>query len=192
METVGSHPRLCRHLHLSVQSLSPAVLAKMLRPLAEHDRFVERLATFRRRFPLAGLGGDFIVGFPQETEAQFEETCTAVAQCGFTFGHVFRYSKRPGTPAATMPQQVDGKEKNRRSERLRALLEDRRRLFVKSTAGAVQRIVVETTTPASGIASNYLRVEVPGHTALVNTWLEVMVTGAGGINGRCAAVVAKE
>jgi tRNA A37 methylthiotransferase MiaB len=91
-----------------------------------------------------------------------------------------------------MPQQVDGKEKNRRSEHLRTLLEDRRRLFVKSTAGAVQRIVVETTTPVTGLVSNYLRVEVPGHTAPVNTWLDVMVIGTEGSGNRCVAVVAKE
>ena len=192
MEMVGSHPRLCMHMHLSVQSLSPAVLVKMGRPLAEHDSFVTRLASFRRRFPLAGLGGDFIVGFPQETEEQFEETCRAVARCGFTFGHVFRYSRRPGTPAAFMPQQIDGKEKNRRSARLRELLDERRCLFVKSTEGAVQRIVVEIKTPAAGLASNYLRVEVPGHTAPVNSWLDVMVTGTGGNSGRCVAVLAGE
>ena len=190
MEMAGSHPRLCRHLHLSVQSLSPAVLENMGRPLAEHDKFVSRLVSFRQRFPLAGLGGDFIVGFPQETEEQFEETCRAVISCGFTFGHVFRYSRRPGTPAASMPRQVDGKEKNRRSARLRNLLDERRCLFVKSTEGAVQRIVVETKTPAAGLASNYLRVEVPGHSAPVNTWLDVMVTGTGDSSGRCVAVLA--
>jgi threonylcarbamoyladenosine tRNA methylthiotransferase MtaB len=192
IEMVGSHPRLCRHLHLSVQSLCPAVLEKMGRPVAEHDRFAGRLASFRKRFPLAGLGGDFIVGFPQETEEQFEETCRAVAQCGFTFGHVFRYSKRPGTPAASLPRQVDGKEKNARSARLRGLLGERRCLFVKSAAGTVQRIVVEIKTPASGLASNYLRVEVPGHTAPVNTWLNVMATGAVTSSGRCMAVAARE
>jgi threonylcarbamoyladenosine tRNA methylthiotransferase MtaB len=190
MEMVGSHPRLCRHLHLSVQSLSPVVLEKMGRPIAEHDRFIGRLSSFRKRFPLAGLGGDFIVGFPQETGEQFEGTCKAVVSCGFTCGHVFRYSRRPGTSAASLPQQVDGKEKNRRSARLRELLDERRCLFVKSTEGAVQRIVVETKTPAAGLASNYLRVEVPGHSALVNSWLDVMVTGTGGNSGRCVAVLA--
>jgi threonylcarbamoyladenosine tRNA methylthiotransferase MtaB len=192
MELIGSHPHLCRHLHVSVQSLSPAVLKNMGRPLVEHDRFIGRLASFRKRFPLAGLGGDFIVGFPQETEEQFEETCTAVAQCGFTFGHVFRYSRRPGTHAASMPQQVDGKEKNSRSGRLREILDARHFLFVKSTEGAVQRIVVETKTPAAGLASNYLRVEVPGCSAPVNSWLNVMVTGIGGNRGRCVAVFAGE
>jgi threonylcarbamoyladenosine tRNA methylthiotransferase MtaB len=192
MEMVGLHPRLCMHMHLSVQSLSPAVLVKMGRPLAEHDSLVTRLASFRRRFPLAGLGGDFIVGFPQETEEQFEETCGAITRCGFTGGHVFRYSMRPGTPTASMPQQIDGKEKKRRSARLRELLDECRCLFVKSTAGAVQRIVVETKTPAAGLASNYLRVEVPGHTAPVNSWLNVMVTGTDGSGGRCVAVLAEE
>ena len=190
MEMVGSHPRLCRHLHLCVQSLCPAVLEKMERPVAEHDKFIGRLSSFRKRFPLAGLGGDFIVGFPQETEAQFEVTCQTVARCGFTFGHVFRYSRRPGTPAASMPQQIDGKEKNRRSAKLRELLDERRCLFVKSTRGAVQHIVVETKTPACGLASNYLRVEVPGHAAPVNSWLDVMVTGTGGNCGRCVGTVA--
>ncbi|HUI93143.1 MAG TPA: tRNA (N(6)-L-threonylcarbamoyladenosine(37)-C(2))-methylthiotransferase MtaB [Chitinivibrionales bacterium] len=191
LQMIGSHPRLCRHLHLSVQSLSPAVLKNMGRPIAEHGRFLEKLASFRKSFPLAGLGGDFITGFPGETNEQFDGTCRAAVECGFTFGHVFRYSCRPGTLASAMPGQIDEKEKSRRSERLRKLLEDRRRLFVRSAAGEVQRVLVEEESPAAGLASNYLRIEVAGHTAPANTWIDVTVSGIGNKKDRCGAVLAK-
>jgi threonylcarbamoyladenosine tRNA methylthiotransferase MtaB len=188
LDLVGNHPRVCRHLHLSVQSLSPGVLDAMDRPLRDFDAFVERLFSFRRRHPDVGLGGDFIVGFPSETEAQFEATRLAVAAVGFGYGHVFRYSRRPGTAAALMPGQIDEKEKNARSQALRETLDKCHAAFIRAVSGDIHTLLVESTGPASGLASNYLRMEVPSCTSQKNAWLRVTIAGLNPENGRCSAV----
>jgi threonylcarbamoyladenosine tRNA methylthiotransferase MtaB len=185
LEMVAFHPKLCRHLHVSVQSLSAPVLKAMNRPFSDLDGFIRRMSAFRGHYPHVGLGGDFIVGFPSETGELFDETCTAVSAVGFSYGHVFRYSRRPGTAAASLPGQVDGTEKNRRSARLRAILDKCHRAFVEGEKGIVHTLLVEIEDPASGLASNYLRMEVPGCTAEKNTWLNAVITGIDPGSGRC-------
>jgi threonylcarbamoyladenosine tRNA methylthiotransferase MtaB len=187
LDMIGSHPALCRHLHLSVQSLCPEILASMNRPIAEFDTFMQRLISFRRCFPQAGLGGDFIVGFPGETEGQFRRTKDAVDAIGFSYGHVFRYSKRPGTAAAAMAGQVDEKTKTLRGAELRQMLDQGHAAFIGAIAGDVHTLLVESSAPVTGLASNYLRMEVPGVTVDKNQWLRVKVSGRNEANGRCTA-----
>ena len=191
LETIGTHPRMCRHLHLSVQSLSSEVLSAMNRPVRDFDGFVSRIASFRRRYPLVGLGGDFIVGFPRETEQQFLATKQAIADVGFSYGHVFRYSMRPGTAAASWDGQIDEKEKNARSASLRETLDACHRSFIDAAAGAVHTLLVESTDPVLGLASNYLRMEAPAGCAPKNSWLRVSIAGLNPDNGRCIAVPVK-
>ncbi len=192
LDMVGSHPRVCRHLHLSVQSLSPGVLAAMNRPVPDFENFLDRLSSFRLRNPGVGLGGDFIVGFPSETEAQAEATRRAVAEAGFSYGHVFRYSRRPGTAAASRQGQIDEKEKNARSCALRETLDKCHSAFIAAVAGDVHTILVESIGPASGLASNYLRMEVPSCGCEKNAWLRVTIAGVNPASGRCIAVPAKD
>ena len=189
---IGGHPKICRHCHVSVQSLSAAVFASMGRPACDFDAFVARLAAFRSEHPDVGLGGDFIVGFPGETEELFEETVAHVASIGFSYGHVFRYSRRPGTRAATMEGQIDEKEKNRRSEILRSVLDECHASFVSSVAGQDQTILVESESPAGGLASNYLRCDLPGHIVPKNSWIRAVVTGTDSSSGHCVCVPAGE
>ncbi len=192
LDAVGSHPNLCRHLHVSVQSFSSEILAGMNRPIPDVEGLVNRLASFRRQCPGVGLGGDFIVGFPAETEEQFHTTCSAVVAAGFSYGHVFRYSRRPGTPAASCGGQIDEGEKTARSARLREVLDACHASFTESARGGTQRILVETDDPVSGLASNYLRIEVPGGHAQKNTWMNVVLTGTNPDNGRCVGMPVKE
>jgi threonylcarbamoyladenosine tRNA methylthiotransferase MtaB len=192
LEMIGKHPKLCRHLHLSVQSFSSEILARMNRPITDVAGLVERLALFRRRFPGVGLGGDFIVGFPSETEEQFEATCSAVVAAGFCYGHVFRYSRRPGTPAASSGGQIDEKGKTARSARLREVLDTCHESFIEGARGAAQTILVEADNPVSGLASNYLRIEVPGVSVQKNTWMRVEIHGINPDSGRCVGVPARE
>jgi threonylcarbamoyladenosine tRNA methylthiotransferase MtaB len=188
---IGSHPKLCRHCHVSVQSLSARVVASMGRPdCGDFDTFLRRLAEFRRQHQQVGLGGDFIVGFPGETEEMFQETVTAVKVIGFSYGHVFRYSRRPGTRAASMDGQIDEKEKNRRSAILRSALDECHKAFVSSVIGQPLAVLVESEHPAGGLASNYLRCDVPGCTSSKNTWLRVAVSGTDPESGRCIAAPA--
>jgi threonylcarbamoyladenosine tRNA methylthiotransferase MtaB len=191
LEMIATHPKICRHCHVSVQSLSAQVFASMGRPGCDFDEFLCRLAGFRRRHPEVGLGGDFIVGFPGETQQLFGETVAAVASIGFSYGHVFRYSRRPGTRASEMTEQIDEKEKNRRSGVLRSALDNCHSAFVSSLEGQPQTILVESEHPApGGLASNYLRCDVPGCGSAKNTWLRAMIKGTDPASGRCIAVPA--
>jgi threonylcarbamoyladenosine tRNA methylthiotransferase MtaB len=190
LEMIGCRPKVCRHCHVSVQSLCGTVLEAMNRPFRDFDSFVKRLATFSRSYPQVGLGGDFIVGFPGETDAMFEETVANVTSIGFSYGHVFRYSRRPGTKAAGLPGQVDEREKNRRSERLRFVLDASHSSFIESAMKNIQDVLVESENPAGGLSSNYLRLDVPGSTAPKNTWLRSIITGTDPDSGHCIAAPA--
>lgn len=173
LDMVAHNPRVCRYLHVSVQSLAPSVLAGMGRPAAVVDSVAERLARLRSDVPDIALGGDFIVGFPGESDADFRTTCMRLAETGFTTGHVFRFSPRPGTAAATMQSQLDAGTKSARSHALQDTLHERHRQFCMSLAGTVQRIVVERDDPAQGLTSQNLRVRVPGADCRPNQWLDV-------------------
>ena len=190
-DIIGAHPRFCRHLHLSVQSLSPEVLAAMNRPSSDMSAFVEALIGFRRRFPDAGMGGDFIVGFPGESEMNFHETLEMIEKIGFSYGHVFRFSKRPMTSAAGRSGQIDEKEKNLRSACLRAVLDRCHESFVRKLIGTSHRIIVEKERPLTGRSSNYLSIEVPGASAPRNAWREVTIKGVHPTDRHCQATLSK-
>jgi len=182
---VTMHPRVCRHLHVCVQSLSQQVIERMNRSASTITSTVSQLAAIRSMHPQLGIGGDFIVGFPGETDSMFEETVHNVETIGFSYGHVFRYSRRPSTAAAELPGQIDEKEKTRRSARLRQVLQRSRTAFVDSCKGKAHRIIVETEGPAIGLSSNYLRIEVPGAAYKRNDWCWTVITDFNDQTGRC-------
>lgn len=173
----GAGGRLCDHLHFSLQSLSPEVLAAMGRPCKKFDALLERLIAFRRRYPHAGLGADFIVGFPGETEAQFGETVTNAEKIGFSYAHIFRFSPRPGTAAALLPGAVPETAKRERGRRFAEAIERSSTLFFQREQGQARRIIVEQERPARGVTGNYLDVEIPACSASHNAWLDVIIEG---------------
>jgi threonylcarbamoyladenosine tRNA methylthiotransferase MtaB len=183
---VGEASKVCGHLHVSVQSLSAEVLESMGRPCGGLDLLIERLRGFREKYPAAGLGADFIVGHPGESEAMFEATLRGVEAVGFTYGHVFRYSKRLGTKAAKMPGQIAEPVKKRRSAALLELLQKSHENFLSLIFARPLYIIIESGSPARGVSGNYIRVEVPGVTASRNTWMRVALTGERR-GGRCLA-----
>lgn len=183
---IASNPKVCRHIHVSLQSCSEGVLQRMNRSSTATLKCIERLIGFRKRYPLAGIGADLIVGFPGETDEQFEKTCRQVACIGLSYAHVFRFSPRPGTAAAGFPAQVDDAVKSYRSARLRGIAVGSRDEFLARVKGTRQRVIVETTAPMRGVTSNYLHVEIPDVQPKRNSWLEVTVTGT--LRGRyCSA-----
>jgi threonylcarbamoyladenosine tRNA methylthiotransferase MtaB len=163
----------------------------MNRPANTLENLTIMLENFRAAVPDGGIGGDFIVGFPGETDEQFEDTCAAVERIGFSYGHVFRYSKRPQTAAHDLPGQITEQTKNIRSERLRNVLENSRALFIRRCADIPQKILVEKENPISGLASNYLRIDVPEAFVPHNTWLNVILTPEGGTANWCSGVALK-
>jgi threonylcarbamoyladenosine tRNA methylthiotransferase MtaB len=155
-------PRLCPHLHLPLQSGDDGVLSRMRRAYraGPFERralaAADAVAAARPDRPGLALGSDFIVGFPGEDEAAFEATMSLVERLPFTYGHVFPYSDRPGTPAASLDGRVPQALSRRRAARLRALLERKAAEYRGAHMGQVVEIVVEGVDPepdGSGIAS---------------------------------------
>ncbi len=190
---ITEESRLCDHIHVSVQSLCPEVLAGMNRVYTEYDTFIERILSFRSRSPYAGIGGDFIVGFPGETKSMFETTLAMAEKIGFNYGHVFRYSKRPGTVAATMQNHISEKDKIERSSTFRSLLDSQRTRFIqKQLHSVIHTIIIEREKPIHGITSNYIRVEVPALRRNRNTWLPVRITSYSADRNYCIGALCEE
>jgi len=178
LQLLGEHRGVCDHLHVSFQSLCPDVLKMMNRPYSDFDTMLEMMVTFRKRYPFAGLGSDFIVGFPGETDAMFRRTLEGIHEIGFSYAHVFRYSSRPGTKAVQLSGAVTESVKKERSEQLRSVVDESRKAFITTAATRPHRLLVETTKPVRGITSNYLRVELPGTDGMQrNSWLDIKLKG---------------
>ena len=134
--------RLCHHLHLSLQSGSDSVLARMNRRYGRKE-YLDIVKVLRDIDPLFNITTDIIVGFPGETEEEFSESLSLAEETGFGKIHVFKYSKRPGTKAAVMPDQVPEPVKKERSARLIELGDRLSADFCRQHLGTVQRVLVE-------------------------------------------------
>jgi len=166
------HPeRLCPHLHLPLQSGCDTVLARMGRR-GTVAQFVERVERIRRLLDRPSLSTDVMVGFPGETDAEFQATCRVVEDLGFSGVHVFRYSRREGTAAASMPDQVRDGLKQVRAAELEQRAQVGRRKYLESLFGQPQRVLVESPAPGrpgwmQGTAARYVAVQVPGGRELI-------------------------
>jgi len=184
IEVLTAAPRLAPHLHVPLQSGSDRVLRRMRRPYTArlYRRLVERLAA---AIPGLGLGADVIVGFPGEREADFAATRALVEALPFSYLHVFPFSARRGTEAATLGDRVDARTAARRGRELRELGGAKRAAFGARLVGGVQEVLVlETRDRASGdlvgLTGNYVEVVFPGPDARMRTLARVRVTGARG------------
>jgi threonylcarbamoyladenosine tRNA methylthiotransferase MtaB len=158
------NPRVMPHLHMALQSGSSAVLKRMKR-WYNLQQFRRSVGFLRDAIPAIGLTTDVIVGFPGETEEEFEETLSFVEEIGFSDVHVFPFSARRGTLAAEMPNSIDPQTRERRARALRELGQDLSRRFAKQLVGSVATVLVEDR-PAnlesgedlcSGLTGNYVR-----------------------------------
>lgn len=150
--------RICRHLHLPLQSGSSRVLREMARPYDAHE-FRQLADYLRASVPSIALTTDIIVGFPGETDEDFEDTCALVRHVGFSKIHVFPYSKREGTPAAARADQVPPEVKVARAARLRALSDELAAADRASRAGTIELALVET--PGVATTESYHEVAAP-------------------------------
>ncbi|MDE2002052.1 MAG: tRNA (N6-isopentenyl adenosine(37)-C2)-methylthiotransferase MiaB [Betaproteobacteria bacterium] len=178
----GRLDKLVSHLHLPVQSGSDRVLAAMKRGYTalEYKSIVRRLRAER---PGLSLTSDFIVGFPGETEADFEQTLRLVEDVGFDGAFSFAYSTRPGTPAADLPDRVPAEAAQRRLERLQSLLDAQYRAVSASMVGKRERVLVTGRSARdagelAGRCDNNRVVNFAGDAASIGRYVDVVITAA--------------
>lgn len=131
LEVLAKKPFICPHLHISLQSGSNKILKAMGRGHYQVEDLVNFIEKLKSIWPLFGLGMDILVGFPGESEADFQETYNLIKELPLTYAHVFPYSPRPNTPAATFPNQVNKEVKKLRAQKLRELAQEKQLLFLK-------------------------------------------------------------
>ena len=191
LRLMRDHPqRFCPHLHLPLQSGSDAVLARMRRRYTRR-RFVQQCYVAREQVPDLVITTDAMVGFPGESEADFEATCRVVEEMGFAKVHVFRFSPRPGTPAADMSDQVPEHVKRRRAEQLGSLGQQVRARVLERFLGRRLRVLIESPLHGDnalmlGTSQNYLPVEVAGPGIMPGQFHPLV--GCRIVNGRLHAV----
>ncbi len=165
---------MCPHFHLSLQSGSDAVLKRMKRRYTTAD-YRRAVALIRESVPDVAITTDVIVGFPGETDAEFQETFDFCRQMQFARIHVFPYSPRPGTEAATMPQQVPAGVKKERSRQMLALAKESARGFQQRFLGRTMEVLWEQQAGGvwSGLTGNYIKVYTRSSEDLTNRLLPV-------------------
>ena len=181
IELMATSTRIAKHTHVPLQSGSDAVLRRMHRKYRPwHYR--DKIMKIRNAMPSAAIGADVMVGFPGETEQEFNETRRMVEELPFTYLHVFTYSARPGTPAATHARQLSAVVANERNRILRDLAAAKKAEFMRAQGG----YVVEAITLRAGnsdfteaLTDNYLKLKVAGQLES-NRWLKVRVDGSVG------------
>ncbi len=164
IELVASFPRICKHAHVPLQSGSDRILRKMHRKYRPWH-YADRIERIRRAMPDAAIGADVMVGFPGETDEDFEQTRALIERLPFTYLHVFTYSSRPGTPSATMSDQVPVQLARERNRILRELAAQKKRAFMETFVG--REVEAITLTHFDGeyteaLTDNYLKLRVRG------------------------------
>jgi tRNA-2-methylthio-N6-dimethylallyladenosine synthase len=175
-------PELVGHLHLPVQSGSDRILAQMKRnhTALEYRSIIRRLREAR---PGISISSDFIIGFPGETEADFEQTMELVEQVGFDHSFSFIYSQRPGTPAAALPDDIPLAVKKQRLARLQARIIEQAAAISEAMVGTLQRVLVEKPSrkrsdQLSGRTENNRVVNFDASPELVGQFVELRITEA--------------
>ena len=182
IEAFGSVPKLANHLHLAVQSGSDRVLALMKRGYTALE-FKDKVRRLRAVRPDISISSDFIVGFPGETERDFCATLALVREVGFDQSFSFIYSRRPGTPAASLPDEVESAVKHERLARLQGQLEAQARVISESMVGTRQRVLVERRArrdarELAGRTANNRWVNFAGPAPLIGRFVDVIITAA--------------
>jgi len=182
IDTYRTVPKLVSHLHLPVQSGSDRVLAAMKRGYMtiEYKSIIRKLRAAR---PDISLSSDFIVGFPGETDDDFEKTMKLIEDVGFDSSFSFIYSPRPGTPAVEMEDSTPAAVKSARLSHLQKRIDEQAQVISQAMVGSVQRVLVEGTSKKdahelAGRTDNNRIVNFAGNARLINTFVDVRITSA--------------
>ncbi len=171
-------PKVCPHFHLSLQSGSGTVLKRMNRRYTQEE-YLEKCDLLRQYYEHPAITTDIIVGFPGETQEEFEETCAFVKKVDFYEVHVFKYSKRNGTVAASMPDQIQESVKAERSGILMELAEKQKKEFIQYYEGKEVSVLFEELVEVDGVryfeglTPEYVKVWVPTEENLTNRIMTV-------------------
>jgi tRNA-2-methylthio-N6-dimethylallyladenosine synthase len=192
IEAYRDVPQLANYLHLPVQSGSDRILSAMKRGYTALE-FKQKIRKLRAVRPDISISSDFIVGFPGETEADFEKTMKLIEDVGFDQSFSFIYSRRPGTPAADLDDSVTSEVKHARLSRLQAHINGHAAGISQAMVGSVQKVLVtgpsrKDPSEFTGKTENMRSVNFAGHPRLVGQFVDVLITGAlaNSLRGRVA------
>lgn len=180
LKAIASVKQFCPHFHLSLQSGSDSVLRRMNRKYSTRE-YYDKVQMIKNRFDVPSFTTDVIVGFPGETPEEFRETVEFVTKIGFSHIHVFKYSKRAGTKAAQMPDQIPEEIKTERSNELIALSENMADEYKNLFMGRIEKILFEEELHIDGVTyqvghnERYMRLAVKSATDLSNQILEAKI-----------------
>ena len=175
----ANNEKIMAHFHIPLQSGCDKILGLMRRRY-KREYFASRVASIKRKLPYAGIGADVIVGFPGESESDFDDTYSFLEEMPLSYLHVFSFSERPGTPAEKLRDQVPHSLKESRSKKLIALSEKKNTEFKKLNIGHTTNVLFENNRNQgliSGFTSNYLKVEYPWHQKLAGQIKSVRIEG---------------
>jgi tRNA-2-methylthio-N6-dimethylallyladenosine synthase len=182
IDAFAAIPELVSHLHLPVQSGSDKVLSMMKRGHTRAD-YIETMKKMKAVRPGISLSSDFIIGFPEETDEDFEQTMTLIEEIGFDFSYSFIYSARPGTPASDLPDDTPEKVKKQRLKRLQTRLNEMTMAISRSMVNSVQTVLVEGVAKknqlqVTGRTENNRVVNFIGHPRLAGQFVDILITEA--------------
>ncbi|MGF6375420.1 threonylcarbamoyladenosine tRNA methylthiotransferase MtaB [Clostridiales Family XIII bacterium PM5-7] len=175
VKSLLGYEKLCPHLHLSIQSGADHVLALMNRRYGRQE-YLDIVKVLKEHDPLYGITTDIIVGFPGEREEDFADSVNIVEEAGFLKVHTFKYSKRKGTKAADMAEQVSDHEKMRRSKMLMKKADEAATKFFAACQGETRRVLIEEATKdglLTGYTDNYVKVYIPGTEDQLNQFEQI-------------------
>ena len=176
---VAQSQRFVPHFHIPLQSGSNKIL-KLMRRRYQRELYAERITAIKNLMPHSCIGVDVIVGFPGETNEDFQDTYNLLNELDISYLHVFPYSERPNTKALELPSSVPAAERNRRATMLRILSEKKKRFFYEQHVGYESTVLFEADIAGSfieGFTDNYIRVQAKYDPILVNELKKVRLTG---------------
>lgn len=189
IELAAGSPRIAKHAHVPMQSGSDRILRRMHRKYRPWH-YAQRLRKIRQAMPAAAIGADVMVGFPGESEAEFEQTRAMVEELPFTYLHVFTYSARPGTAAAELPEQVPGPVAQERNRVLRELAAQKKLAFQQSFVGKTLQAITLSAFDGErteALTDNYLKVQLAGRHQ-PNLWVAAHIENVS--NGELLGIIA--